>query len=155
VFDPYAVGVWRNRWYVVGCEHGTDGLRLFRLDRIEDRDGAPVRDAGGAEPFVVPDDFDAPSALRLDPNDWGTDPPLDARIRVENDRLPAFQAELGGRVIEQHDDNAVVEVAVRHRASFRVRLIAFEDAARLLDPSELVDDLTTWLRAVASSERTR
>jgi hypothetical protein len=51
--------------------------------------------------------------------------------------------------VEQHPDDAVVVVTVRHRASFRVRLIAFGTDAMLLGPAELVEDLVAWLAPIA------
>jgi predicted DNA-binding transcriptional regulator YafY len=64
--------------------------------------------------------------------------------------LPAFQRDLGGVVVERNDDHAIVELSVRHRASFRVRVTAFGRDAVVLEPAELVDDIVGWLRATAS-----
>jgi predicted DNA-binding transcriptional regulator YafY len=150
--DPYAIGVWRNTWYVAGWEHAVDGVRVFRLERIEEDPASaspPVREAGEAKSFEVPADFSPGDVLRLDPNDWGDDPPLVARVRVTRDRLGGFQRELGGQVVEESDDAAIVELTVRHYASFRVRLTAFDGDACLLGPPELVDDVVAWLRAIA------
>jgi predicted DNA-binding transcriptional regulator YafY len=151
VLDPYAIGVWRNNWYVAGREHAVDDVRNFRLERIDEdpEGGAPVRPAGDTQSFAVPDDFSPGDVLRLDPNDWGDDPPLVARVRVTRDRLGGFQRELGGQVVEESDDTAIVELTVRHYASFRVRVTAFDGDACLLGPPELVADVTAWLRAIA------
>jgi predicted DNA-binding transcriptional regulator YafY len=144
--DPYAVGLRRNQWYVVGRDHEAGALRQFRLDRIDPEPALEVLETA----FAIPDDFDALSALRLDPNDWGSDPHAVARVKVSLARLPAFQRDLGGVVVERGDDAAIVELSVRHRASFRVRVTAFGGDAVLLEPTELVDDLVAWLRATAS-----
>lgn len=148
---PYAIGMWRNRWYVVGAQEGRDGIRRFRLDRIEEPPGGgpAVRPAGPPGSYTVPDDFDARAALALDPNDWGTDPPVHAVVRVARDRLAPFQRELGGVVVRDDGTTADVELTVRHYASFRVRLTAFGTDARLLRPPALVDDLVDWLARIA------
>ncbi len=147
--DPYAVGLRRNQWYMVGHDHAAKALRQFRLDRIDPEPAIDVVDAT----FSIPDDFDAPSALRLDPNDWGSDPPVVARVRVAFARVPAFQRDLGGVVVERGDDHAIVEVAVRHRASFRIRVSAFGGDAVVLEPAKLVDDIVDWLRCTALGAR--
>ncbi len=144
--DPYAVGLRRNQWYVVGHDRDAGALRQFRLDRI---DAEPALETL-LTTFEIPDDFDALSALRLDPNDWGSDPHVIARVRVNGARLPAFQRDLGGVVVERGSDDAIVELSVRHRASFRVRVTAFGRDAVVLEPAELVDDIVGWLRATAT-----
>lgn len=156
VFDPYAIGGWRNRWYVVGRDHEADELRRFRLDRIDDADVGTsdadrgvIRAAGDPGSYDVPDDFDAASALALDPNDWGRDPHVVAEIRVDADHLQALRRDLGGRVVRRDDGHAVVAVDVRHRDSFRVRLTALGMHARLVGPPALVADLRDWLARIA------
>jgi predicted DNA-binding transcriptional regulator YafY len=153
-FRPYALGMWRNRWYAAGAEDGAGGVRVFRLDRIEDDPGGgpAIRPAGPAGSYRVPDDFRADAALALDPNDWGTDPPVTAQLEVARHRLPALQRELGGRVVREDAATALVELTVRHYTSFRVRVTAFGRDARLLGPPELVEDLVAWLAATAGEE---
>ena len=101
--DPYALGMWRNRWYVVGRDHDADALRKFRLDRIDVVDGEdPVVTVGAPGAFTVPDGFEAETELRLDPNAWGTDEPLVAHVRVDHDHAPQLLGEFAGAV--EHDD---------------------------------------------------
>ncbi len=147
--DPLAIGSRRNLWYVVGRDHDVDALRLFRLDRVDAE--PPIELGANRDAFELPDDFDAPSALRLDPNDWGPDQPVEATIRVARHRVGAFQRDLGGVVIEHDVDHVVVAVTVRHRTSFRVRVTAFGDDAKLIGPAELVDDVVNWLRAMVEA----
>jgi predicted DNA-binding transcriptional regulator YafY len=145
--DAYALGRWRMHWYVVGREHGTDGVRKYRLDRFEDPASAPVT-VGEAGPYTVPADFDAVDALRLDPNDWGTDPLAVARVLVDDDHVHNFQYELGGRVVDRTAGAAVVEVDVRHYESFRERVLRFRDRAVVLEPPVLVALVRDHLRAI-------
>ena len=144
--DPYAIGMWHNRWYLVGHDHDAHEIRKYRLDRIETGPEDPAITATG-EPgsYTIPEDFDAAAALRMDPNAWGTDPPLVARVRVSRDQVPMFLGELTGRV-ESNDANfAVIAVEVRDYESFVIRLLGFGTGVLLLDPPELVERMRAWL----------
>jgi len=150
VFDPWAVGLWRDRWYAVGYAHGPAERRVYRLDRIEERDdGSAISGAGADASYDLPAEFDPESALLLDPNAWGHDPPVVARVRVDTDWVQPFVTEFGGTVDDQDDDGGVVVLTVRHYESFRDRLLSFGVHARLLEPDALVDGLRDWLAGMA------
>lgn len=146
--DAYALGRWRTHWYVVGREHDSDSVRKYRLDRIEDTDDDAAVHSGTAAAYEIPPDFDAVEALRLDPNDWGRDPEVVARLRVDRDHAHTVQYELGGRVVERDAETVVVEVIVRHYESFRERVLRFSDRVHVLDPPELVTMVRDHLRAI-------
>ena len=144
--DPYVIGMWRNRWYLVGRDHDADDIRKFRLDRIDVVDGdEPVVAVGAHDAFSVPADFDAAVALQLDPNTWGQDPPLTARVRVDHDHAPQLLGEFAGVVKDDRPDGTVVAIEVRDYESFVIRLLGFGTAAHLLSPPELVARLRGWL----------
>lgn len=103
---------------------------------------------GGA--FRVPDWFDPVLAFDFDPNAWGRDARLRARVRVERDHLPAFRAELGGDVVDEDDGEPVVAFEVRHYESTRNRILGFRDHVRVLGPPELVTLLVEHLAALAA-----
>ena len=150
--DPYALGMWRNRWYVVGRDHDTDALRKFRLDRIDVVDGEePVVTVGAPDAFTVPDGFEAETELRLDPNAWGTDEPLVAHVRVDHDHAPQLLGEFAGAVQHDDADGTVVTIEVRDHESFLIRLLGFGTAVALLDPPELVARLRGWLVSQAET----
>lgn len=154
--EPYAVGVWRNRWYVMGRERDSGERRRYRLDRIDaPPDGRPAIESGAArDSYAIPDDFHREEVVHLDPNDWGRDPLVRAQVAVDGDHLQDLQREFGGRVAAREGDGgAVVEIDVRHHASFLDRLLAFREHARLVGPPELVERLRAHLRAVAAGER--
>lgn len=140
--DAYAIGAWRNHWYVVGREHESQRRNRYRLDRVEGPDDAPAfTPVGAVGAYEIPEDLDATAELRMDPNAWGHDPPLTAEVEVEADHLGAFAAEFDPESIE----GAVASVAVRHRIAFVMRLLGFRDHVRLLGPPELVEELRDWL----------
>ena len=144
--DPYAIGMWHNRWYLVGHDHDANAIRKYRLDRIESSAEDPaVTATGEAGSYTIPEDFDAAAALRMDPHAWGTDPPVLARVRVRRDQVPMFLGELSGQVESEDADIAVIAVEVRDYESFVIRLLGFGTGVRVLDPPELVERMRAWL----------
>jgi hypothetical protein len=109
-----------------------------------------VREVGNAGAYQIPTDIDAISEMRLDPNDWGHDPPVVARVEVESDLAHNLQHELGGRVVSRDAGHCVIEIDVRHYASFCDRVLAFATHARVLAPPVLVAAICDHLRAVAT-----
>ena len=80
VLEPWALGVWRNHWYVAGGDPAHDHeMRRFRLDRIDAPPTGHLDPAGEPGSFTVVDWFDVDKAFDFDPNSWGHDPVLDAR----------------------------------------------------------------------------
>ena len=153
VLEPWALGVWRNHWYVAGGDPALDGdMRRFRLDRIESPPpGEHLEPAGEPGSFTVPDWFDVDRAFDFDPNSWGHDEVLHARVRVASDHAPAFTQELGGDVVRRDAADAVwIELPVRHYESFRNRLFAFRGHAVVEAPDELVVMVRDHLAAVAA-----
>jgi predicted DNA-binding transcriptional regulator YafY len=149
-FEAWAVGLWRDRWYTVGFDTGADAQRVYRLARIEEIDGQPaVEPTGERNSYVVPVDFQADDALVLDPNNWGHDAPLDAKIRVSKDWVPAFAREFNARIETNDGDSSVLTLTVRHYESFRDRLLGYGTQAKLLEPPELVEMVRVWVGAIA------
>jgi WYL domain len=148
--QPYALGMWRNRWYLAGHDLDRTTLRRYRLDRIDA--GEPtIHLLGAAHSYEIPADFDVDAAFDLDPNVWGQDPALSGRVCVGIDHVDAFRGELGGEVVESERRTAVVELEVRHHQSFRDRLLAFRGSAVVVDPPELVAMVRGHLAALAGA----
>ncbi len=147
VLQPYALGTWHGRWYVAGWDPELDALRRYRLDRIGTE--VPITAIGDAGASTVPDWFDPVLAFDFDPNAWGRDARLRARVRVERDHLPAFLADLGGDVDGEVDGEPVVVFEVRHHTSTRNRILSFREHARVLGPPALVAIVRDHLAALA------
>jgi len=146
--EPFALGMWRNHWYLAGGDATTGDFRRFRLDRIE----SPTIAVDAGSHFEIPDDFEPDTAFALDPNEWGTDPVVRARVRVSPDHVQAFVDELGGEIVRlpgERGDDTFVELDVRHYDSFRTRLLAFGRNAVVESPPELVDRMRAHLGALA------
>lgn len=144
--NPYAVGLWRNRWYFVGFDHDRSQRRVFRLDRIlSDGTGPAMVAVGDPDAFDVPPGSELEAALAMDPNRWGTDPPLMAQVRVAHDFVPAFLAEFSGTVDQQDAASATITIEVRDYESFLIRLLGFGTGSDLLGPPALQAMLHGWL----------
>ena len=148
VLQPFALGTWHSRWYVAGWDPEMEALRRYRLDRI-DQPG-PMERVGPPGSYEIPDWFDPVLAFDFDPNAWGRDARLRARVRVERDHLPAFLADLGGQVVDEVDGEPVVAFEVRHYESTRNRILFFRDHAQVLGPPELVALVRDHLAALAA-----
>lgn len=153
VLEPWALGVWRNKWYVAGGDPtlGRE-MRRFRLDRIESAGGMTSLEAAGAPgSYEIPEWFDIDRAFDFDPNSWGSDPALETTVRVRTDHLGAFTDEFGGDVTDTLDGTATVTLTVRHRESFRNRLLGFRGHAVVVHPPEMVAMVRDHLAAVANA----
>ena len=96
LFEPWAVGLWRDRWYTVGFDRRAGAQRTFRLDRFDgDGDESAIELRPDAGRYEIPPGFVADDTLVLDPNSWGHDPPLVARVRVDADWREEFVRQTG------------------------------------------------------------
>ena len=152
LLEPYALGQWANRWYVAGWSPEAAAARRYRLDRIElPPEGEPIAAVGPVMSYEIPDWFRADLAFDMDPNSWGRDPVLEARIRVDADHAPAFSRDVGGQVVETEDAPTVVALTVRHHQWTRDRLLAYRGHVRVLEPAELIRLLREHLAAIAGT----
>ena len=89
--DPYNVVFHAGRWYLVGHDHLREGLRNFRIDRIES-----VTPRAGS--FAAPDGFDAvahlTSSLARTPYQWEVEVLIDGPLDEIARRLPRTVATL-------------------------------------------------------------
>ncbi|MDE0497530.1 MAG: WYL domain-containing protein [Acidimicrobiaceae bacterium] len=129
-------------WYLAAREDGV--VKTFRVDRMES--DADVGERGA----FARADVDVAALLPSEPMeiDFGDD--FVARVQIDATMAQQPTAERG-RVVERHDDGSVtVTVRVRNRAAFRVWLLDMGRHAVVESPPELVDEITSWLRALAS-----
>jgi len=152
VLEPWALGVWRGKWYVAGGDPRHDGaMRRFRLDRLEPVAGtSSLTTIGEPDAFTIPDWFDVDKAFDFDPNSWGGDPPCDVTVRVASDHAGAFVDEFGGEITARDGAHATIELTVRHYESFRNRLFAFRGNAVVCAPPEMVAIVRDHLAAIAA-----
>ena len=128
-------------WYLAARED--DVVKTFRVDRMES--DAEVGERG----TFARADVDVAALLPSEPMeiDFGDD--FEARVRIDATMAQQPTAERG-RVVERHDDGSVtVTVRVRNRAAFRVWLLDMGRHAVVESPTELVGEITSWLRELA------
>ncbi len=129
-------------WYLAARED--DVVKTFRVDRMES--DAEVGERGA----FARADVDVAALLPSEPMeiDFGDD--FEARVRIDATMAQQPTAERG-RVVERHEDGSVtVTVRVRNRAAFRVWLLDMGRHAVVESPPELVDEVTSWLRALST-----
>lgn len=130
-------------WYLAARED--ELVKTFRVDRMES--DAEVGERGA----FARADVDVAALLPSEPMeiDFGDD--LEARVRIDATMAQQPTADRG-RVVERHDDGSVtVTVRVRNRAAFRVWLLDMGRHAVVESPPELVEEITSWLRALAGA----
>jgi predicted DNA-binding transcriptional regulator YafY len=150
ILEPWVIGQWRNHWYVVGREQESDQRRVFRLDRIQ-RVGDIAVTALLDQTYAIPDQVEPENELRLDPNDWGHDPPVLATIDVHPEHAQRFRDEVGGRIVKGDGEWVRVELLVRDHESFRDRVLRMGTNARVHGPDEMVTLVRSWLQAMAGA----
>ncbi len=129
-------------WYLAASEGGVP--KTFRVDRMESdaRVGPP-----GA--FVRPD-VDIAALLPAEPMEIHAGDDFEARVRIDV-TMARQPIAARARVVETHDDGSVTVTArVRNRAAFRLWLLDMGCHAVVESPPELVDDITSWLRALTA-----
>src|SRR5207247_2394953 len=62
--QPYALGMWRNRWYLAAHDLDRGTLRRYRLDRVDPGDPT-IGVVGTSHAYEIPADFDAEAAFDL------------------------------------------------------------------------------------------
>ena len=82
---------------------------------------------------------------------YGPDKGILARVLVDAVLARQVERDRGG-VIERRDDGSiVVEVDVRSPGAFRSWLFGMRDHAVVLSPPQVVEDVISWLRALAKT----
>lgn len=145
--DPYRLSYREGRWYLAGFDHGRQGERLFRADRVtgpvtlEDREGAFERPgdipAGPPPPWRLGDDEEIVVDLRVEagPAEW-------VRTLARDET-----------VAETTTDGSVhFKLRVTNRAAFRGFVLGLLDHAEVMGPPEVRDEMIYWLVSLAGQE---
>lgn len=139
--DVYGLVFHSARWYVTGYDHGRDGVRTFRLDRIasiEQRDGS----------YLVPADFDATTQVvsGIAAVRWSHEVSvvLQTTLADASDRLPRSVGRLS-----EHADGVLLETRAEHLDGMARMLAGLGWNFDVITPDALRDEL------VALSDRLR
>jgi proteasome accessory factor B len=144
--DPWGILFRRGHWYVVGFDHDRDEQRSFRVDRID----SDV-DAGPAGAFEPPASIEPGAVLRSEPWEYGDDDVVMARVLIDAVQALAVVDRVGeNAVVERRDDGSVViELPVTNTVAFRSFVLGLLDAAEVIGPPELRDEMIGWLEELA------
>ena len=147
--EPWRLAFRRGNWYLNGFDTSRSDARSFRLDRVEG--GIEIGEPGGAT-TPRPD----PSGERQ-PWQFSTDEDHSYLARIAVDASHSRWARhhiVGSTVVAENDDGAIeLELEVTNVAAFRSLMLSMFDAAEILSPAELRDDIVRWLESIASEER--
>ena len=142
--EPTLVFWRRGSWYVHGYQNGI--AKNFKVDRFQS-DVAEGPDNSSSN-YEVPDSAEA---MSKDPLLHGPDEGIIARVLVDAVLARQIERDRGGVVERRDDGSVVVEVDVRSPGAFRSWLFGMRDHAVVLSPPEVVDDVISWLRALAGA----
>lgn len=146
VVDPFRLHHERGHWYVQGHDHDAGESRSFRLDRVQG--SLTVGDQDSVQVSVDP----AQHPIRLDAWALGEDEPVEAMVRIRAPQAAIAARLVGASATEawEDDGSVVLTLPVRSRDGFRTFVLSFLDAAEVLGPEELRDDIVRWLEATAA-----
>lgn len=137
---PFAILFARGRWYLVAQCDGREGIRVFRVDRIEEVDPLDER-------YRIPDDF-RPEAMFADGRAFAS--PVAEKVRIRfAPRVARWIAERDGRPLEA--DGAYVQELPLADLDWLVRYaLQYGGEAEVLDPPAARQAVRERLREIAA-----
>ena len=146
---PYGVLARNGHWYVIAHDLEKEGLRRFRLDRVQK---AEIHGDPGA--FTRPSGFVLSENLPDDPKMMNDDPEL-----IEDSAIVLVDASLAAGVARELGEDAVVKrlangdtqfrVPCANRWAFRSWLLGMVDRAEVLEPASVRQEVIAWLKQSA------
>jgi proteasome accessory factor B len=144
--EPWRLAFRRGQWYLNGYDTARDDSRSFRLDRIEG--AAVVGESGTAKaPRSGPADERQPWQFATEEEQSYT-----ARVAIDASHARWARHHLTeATVVAEHRDGSIeLELEVMNVAGFRSLVLSMLDAAEILAPVELRNDMINWLEAMVS-----
>lgn len=144
--EPWRLAFRRGQWYLEAFDRVRADERRFRLDRIEgavqvDEPGTAttprVATSGERQPwqFTTEDEQSYTARVAIDTS----------HARWAKHHLPA------ATVVETHSDGSIeIELDVTNIAAFRSLVLSMFEAAEILSPPELRDDMIQWLETMVT-----
>ena len=142
--EPWRLAFRRGHWYLNGYDRGRADTRSFRLDRVEGS-----IEVGAAGTATVPR-----TDLQGERQPWqfGSEDEIAFRARLAIDASHARWARhhlQAASVVAEHDDGSIeLELDVSNIAAFRSLVLSMAEAAEILEPTELRDDIIAWLEGL-------
>ena len=144
VVRPYALRFSRGAWYLSGWCERSDGMRLFRCDRIM---SVTLTD----REHVVPADFSADQLMVDGKVFQGGEPTPELTVRYSAG-IARWIAERDGGPVEA-DGSAVRTMPLADREWAIRHVLQYGPDAQIVSPAELRDELRDRLRQMVNGER--
>jgi proteasome accessory factor B len=149
--DPYGLLLRNGFWYVLGREHEADGMRTYRVDRIEGAVGASGEDGA----FERPSGFDPRAQLPSDTKRFGVvgDDTATAEVRISAERSGLVEREVGSdRVVRRNADGTIdLAVPCANIGAFGAWVLGLTDHAEVLGPPDVRAAIVDRLTVLAAS----
>ena len=139
--NPYGMAHRRGHWYLVG--ESDKGERVYRIDRIEH-----LVSSEKTNTFKKPRGFDVRSIMDSQPWETGSDPEIVAEIRFDAGVAWWAARTLG---LDDPEGDLVTSVPVMNRDAFIGWILSFGDAALVLSPDEIREEIRARVGAAVSS----
>jgi proteasome accessory factor B len=141
--EPWGIAHRRGHWYVTG--KAKEGERNYRVDRME-----KVVLSGGAGQFERPKGFDTKKLMDLHPWEAGGGDRVEATVRFDDD-VAWWAARTLGETAPPEGDPFEAIVPVTNRDAFVGWVLSFGDAAEVVAPKDLRDEVVSRVRAALES----
>ena len=141
--EPARMSFTRGQWYVSGQDRARGAERVFRVDRIAGQ--VELGSPGAYERRPAR----GPEVVRI----WelGDEEPIDARVRIDDEEALWARVNLRqDEIDEQPDGSVIVHARVSNTDGFRDWVLTFMENAEILEPIELREMMTSWLRVLAA-----
>lgn len=127
--DPYGVFLKRGAWYLVGHDHRSNEVRMFRVSRMRDVAVNPKRPA--TPDYEVPADFDFEAMMRDSPLSYRVHPPVRVAVRVDPEVAFLVERDWGAP-----DDDGVIRFDTTFLDFVLDQVLELGPRAALLEPEE-------------------
>jgi len=145
--EPWRLAFRRGHWYLNGFDQARAGARSFRLDRI---DGLVTLDDPGSATTPRPE-----ATGERQPWQFATEDEHEFVARIAIDASHARWATHHLRdatVVQTNADGSIeIEMQVTNVTAFRSLVLSMFEAAEVLGPPELRDDIIAWLETMAAT----
>ncbi len=150
---PVGVILRWGRWYLFAWDARSEGLRTFRLDRIDGAVAVGRPRSGKLPESGVPVGDAMLSALPDGPWELGADKPVLTTVLLDEIEAPGVTAQLGEEAVVERraGGSVVVRLEVTNRAAFRSWLLGMLGHAEVLTPAEVRESVVSWLFSITSA----
>jgi predicted DNA-binding transcriptional regulator YafY len=135
--DPYGLYFERGAWYVVGYCHLREGIRSFRVSRIESRVELAEPEGSGPD-FDRPPDFKLEDYSRILPWEFEEGAEYEARVRFSPRIAWLVERDLGDvyRFEPARNGGGTLHVTVRNEEAFLNWVLSFAEDAEVISPPQ-------------------